>query len=899
MERKAIELGGIIRNLPDNTVKDGVFHELINLRPKDGALRPVGTKDYIWDSAPLYPANVRWIHRISDTIRVYWGSFTNPLMLSYWIITNEVSGGEVVTSIPLSSNMRFASLSNSLIISDITNEVPFLLIYNVTDGGYDVFDEEFLPSSLPSVIVRRNADSANDESGKIFTISAETDIGDAMLSQYVKMQRSKADKGYLTGNVLVRCAWELFDGTIVKHTIPQQVPTSEIDIQETFGADILDGTPGWSISTSFTGYGIQVMFPNIGPWLANFKTKYENIIKKFKVYVSMPKSPEIVSEGEKHRLIIENQKWWDPTPPRVFSVTYDLDELKDYSPDPETEIYYLLKEFGLDELSEATWINILDSEYKTVSDLATRSVLPVDNNSHHQLFANTLFAYNERIFFSDIKNILFKGWPLGSIIGATFTNTNGAAYDIGIEYEILVKGGEVVKAFSGWQTFNYRNSSSGNIAFALGKTYATPFFGYPDSRARSARIFIRESGVVTKIATAKLTSVPAHNFAYIKGRDVIDSGTSVPLPGALSGEFLQLLPIIPGITVTENANYYYDHDRIQATEINNPFYYPAINSYRVQGKVLGLSTNAIALSSGQFGQFPIYAFTNEGIWTMSIGTGETLINTITPLSREVCNNPKSITPIDGGTAFVSGRGLFIISGNQVIEISETAEGQITSRLTGLAAYNTLLSGPNLSGMSFVHCSVQFLEYLSGAALGFDYVNSELIVTNRASNPNYSWVYSLKSKIWFKISQAWNTFVTDYPTLYAYDTNRVARRHEMNVEDFRSVEDDLALVFGQTRPIKISGAYLKKIHRVNLGGNIQNDITPVVKFSVAVFGTTDNKTWMLLNNGRDFGTDDIMLLGRSQYSIRQIIVVFGGHVEADSYLNYLTFDFEERYGGKLR
>jgi len=31
MERKMIELGGIVRNLPDNTVKDGMMKELINL----------------------------------------------------------------------------------------------------------------------------------------------------------------------------------------------------------------------------------------------------------------------------------------------------------------------------------------------------------------------------------------------------------------------------------------------------------------------------------------------------------------------------------------------------------------------------------------------------------------------------------------------------------------------------------------------------------------------------------------------------------------------------------------------------------------------------------------------------------------------------------------------------
>ena len=116
---------------------------------------------------------------------------------------------------------------------------------------------------------------------------------------------------------------------------------------------------------------------------------------------------------------------------------------------------------------------------------------------------------------------------------------------------------------------------------------------------------------------------------------------------------------------------------------NNPFYHPAINSYRIgSGKILGMSTNVTALSQGQFGQFPIFCFTTDGIWTMNIGSGETLINTITPLSRHVCNNPESITPIDGGTAFTTTKGLFIISGTEVIEISDLAEGKHNSRITG-------------------------------------------------------------------------------------------------------------------------------------------------------------------------------------------------------------------------
>lgn len=895
MERKAIELGGIVRNLPDNTVKDGTFQELINLRPKDGALRPVGTKDYRWDSAPMYPANVRWIHRISDNIKVYIGfhEMIDTVNLAYWVIIDDVPSPALSTGIFATLDMTFASWNNVLVISENVNEGTSLLIFDTNSNTYTIYsgiDGQTILPDLPHITFER---VRIDDRDRVETTTATMDtIGEAMLGEWLKKHNEKADAGFLTGCLLLRCAWELVDGTIIKQSMPDKVYASELTTSNDKSVD----PP--TVTTSFTAYKIHYQIHCDPTWLANIKEQYKGVIKSLVIYTTAPRSPEInkiFTDRPRNRVsnlstsLNESRIEWAP------QQTFDLSTLSEYIPNIEEENYYFLKEYSLKTLTANTLAEI---KLESVLDIFTRPQLPINNFSHHSISARRLFVYNDRFFFADIKNYLFKYQSLQGLIMPGSDNVAGSTYRVHLEFDIAISNNKIVTVRSNPFDCNYHNSL-GQIEFCIRyqELPAAPdsrreevrndnsYFGYPDARAREARVLVSENGGISFLLakTVELTSLAAQNFSYHEG---------IKITKNTDGEgFVSTTP------ASSHQNYYYDHDRIQATELNNPFYYPAINSYRVQGKVLGLSTNAIALSSGQFGQFPIYAFTNEGIWTMSIGTGETLINSITPLSREVCNNPKSITPIDGGTAFVSGRGLFIISGNQVIEISDMAEGQITSRLTGLAAYNTLLSQPNLSGMSFVHCSVQFLEYLSGAALGFDYVNSELIVTNRASNPNYSWVYSLKSKMWFKISQAWNYFVNDYPNLYAYDTNRVARRHEMNVEDFRSsVAYDLALVFGQTRPIKISGADFKKIHRVILGGNI---ITPVVKFAVAVFGTTDNKTWMLLNNGRDFGTDDIMLLGRSQYSVRQIIIVFGGHVEADSYLNYLTFDFEERYGGKLR
>lgn len=78
MSQQMNELLGIVRNLPDKAVKDGAMHELINLRPRDGALRPVGTKTII----DLAPRNVKFIHSISATVKVYIGVET-PALCAY------------------------------------------------------------------------------------------------------------------------------------------------------------------------------------------------------------------------------------------------------------------------------------------------------------------------------------------------------------------------------------------------------------------------------------------------------------------------------------------------------------------------------------------------------------------------------------------------------------------------------------------------------------------------------------------------------------------------------------------------------------------------------------------------------------------------------------------------
>lgn len=106
-----------------------------------------------------------------------------------------------------------------------------------------------------------------------------------------------------------------------------------------------------------------------------------------------------------------------------------------------------------------------------------------------------------------------------------------------------------------------------------------------------------------------------------------------------------------------------------------------------------------------------------------------------------------------------------------------------------------------------------------------------------------------------------------------------------------------VVHAETRPLKLSKNAFKKLTRLILQGNLQNNGEN--PFTVAVYGSTDNENWFLLNNTRHFTTDEIMVLGRAQFSCRYFILVFGGQVEEETYFTHIDLDLEERYHNKLR
>lgn len=90
--------------------------------------------------------------------------------------------------------------------------------------------------------------------------------------------------------------------------------------------------------------------------------------------------------------------------------------------------------------------------------------------------------------------------------------------------------------------------------------------------------------------------------------------------------------IIPEVKNPEE----YVPGKLRVSAVYNPFSFPQTNTYTISsGSVLGMAAATAALSQGQYGEFPLYVFTTDGIWALRQGSGDILYASQSPVNREV------------------------------------------------------------------------------------------------------------------------------------------------------------------------------------------------------------------------------------------------------------------------
>lgn len=223
-------------------------------------------------------------------------------------------------------------------------------------------------------------------------------------------------------------------------------------------------------------------------------------------------------------------------------------------------------------------------------------------------------------------------------------------------------------------------------------------------------------------------------------------------------------------------------NKIYTSESDNAFYFPlnGINTVGI-GTIQGIASTTRALSQGQFGQYPLMAFSTDGIWAMEVSSKGTY-SSIHPISREVCSNPKSITQLDQSVIFATNRSISRIAESQVVSMSDVLDGpgfNISGTLGKFLNFFVDAEGDSESVKTIKAQMRQLIDFTSSpieffqhCQVIYDYKNSRILCldvtqTSRASTADtVALCYSIKDNAWSTfLIQNVLTSINSYPHPY--------------------------------------------------------------------------------------------------------------------------------------
>ncbi|MCR5270565.1 MAG: hypothetical protein K6D91_06060 [Prevotella sp.] len=408
----------------------------------------------------------------------------------------------------------------------------------------------------------------------------------------------------------------------------------------------------------------------------------------------------------------------------------------------EVSVFYKLADIGRGMITEwsSSYVDEI-SPYHLVNIEAQTQLGADDYFSRSKISAEYIYSFNSRLLLANVKRDIFRGFNRF----LSWDNDTNASY----RFFVTLK------------------TDNGNIV--VGRLTSTKqkqgvYFFYPDSRATHVDIFKGDTLILSKNLKEHPSLNGAYYFAYPE-EAYVETGNVEQRPQTDVG-----------------ASEYLSNFILQS-EVNNPFVLPARGYIRVgTGFVLGMVSNTQALSQGQFGEHPLYVFSDSGVWS-AIFDSEGWFTNVIPDNREVCNNPLSITQTDDAVFFSTAKGLMKLVGKDAICVSEQLQG------------------------------TDFNEKLKNALIAYDYKSSLLWILS-TTGVRKDYVYSLKAGTFGTVNtKPFGAVVNDYPDTLLSE-NGTYKVYSLLEKDDISTSSETGNAQLVSRPLKLENAFaLKSIMQI--------------------------------------------------------------------------------------
>ena len=776
-EIKRIQLRGISRTPSDRLTEDGGCAESLNAYLDSGEIAPVhdavpcheefGLEEDIKAFEPIYIhktntyENLITFHRYDGILAYVVDGEHVPIIESVGMIINKVT-----------------HIGNTLVVS--TDEKVYYLLFHNNEYKTIDLSEENLPK-LSFVNIKQKSGGMDGASSDIWSYEqySEEEYIDIngnperdylvdddkdlealtrIWNTYRRMIDNNLERGCFSDTIMLRYAIRLYDGSYIWASSPimlgsvlpksnKALPFDNMDKGNTMPVNAYTvWKAGDTAGDVYCDTIIELSDPykiGVNAHVHSDLSQLKDIVSSVDVFLSSPVN--YFPEGHKRvRSYMERKatdSYYNSCRRYVFDPAFSEDKEKIEEAVLSASTFFLIKSYDIDDLPTTT--DILSDNYLGES-LFTKTRL--DDNKVMSLIANaTNFgSYNDRLLAIGVDEIISRGVGVlnGQYANAFETLDDYAPENMSYAFAYHIPEKNLI--------IRDVDAKSGDGSYKMvpdigkgGKNYneiidvlSTPYawISHPDPSCTKVTVRIYSEGV--SIAGYDLPMKP-HPF--------------LPCSYAFLGIGEK---IFDANIYCEDIDDYNDKpivrqpNKVAISSSANPFAFALSGKLTFGEDVYGFAVATEPMSVGQFGQYPIYFFCKDGVWTTTIALDGNFGSAPTLVTRDVCSSPSTICPTKDAVFFMSKRGLLAISGSRVANISEFMNGD---------AYNVpehlipLIESANFVGLVEENDDPieSFANYMHryGTKVVYDYEEERLICFNDSFD--YQYVYCLKTQTWHR------------------------------------------------------------------------------------------------------------------------------------------------------
>lgn len=770
MATKRLQLRGISRTPSDRMTDDGGCSESLNVQLDSTEIAPAFVPEDVTTELGL-PADLQaeriFVHKTANYenyIVVQKGkvvAYTPGIEDEEPLSVLDLEEGEEVSDITSVGNTLIVATTNNLyyalyksgVYSFLGNRIPFPWL---------TFSPQNSSTKIP---IFGNIDSSNPEalnSAKISTSNWNAEYENGQLSHssiYINSflnvlwsaiedaSNTQLRNGRIIGGIIIRYAIELYDGSkfssmpILVGNGQKEAFSTKVKIYKTVTvspqSEISVKIKGYTYRFEFPTYGININLSDDFPW-----DDYKDIISSINIYVSQfPISPlnRQMSYITNEVTEIEDNETYGSN--RTTTRTLRLGDQYDTSFIPNILDYssrtYLIGKIFLNDRLESliSYKELIDGAPLPLERLSGITIenlerLEEDDMKHYNMLASKFSFFNNKLLLVQASQVI--DYDYNQLNAYDIVNHDSSGQETTVTYDVtyLLRGyskNVVVK-----KEFKYYYSD-----FYTERVYAFQIF--PDSRAYKMLV----KATITTSGTEGTTEIKYGEFDMLP-HPYLDCAYYY---GGIENELVDLCLLdsvenYPAYQIDDSDN------KLIISEQDNPFIFPLNSRYTFQAKIVGVAIATTALSQGQFGQFPLYVFTEDGIWAMETAADGSFISQ-KPLSREVCINPDSICSIDNAVVFVTSKAVMMIQGSQVVNISPYMNGR--HYMPNASALSIIEKQEGFGDLiAPISDSDPFMKFMRDAKVAYDYTGQRLIFISE-SNKGFQYVYKIDTQTWHKVA----------------------------------------------------------------------------------------------------------------------------------------------------